>query len=820
MDGMSGNHSRSTVARRRWMLAAAIVVAMGVMGYLLLGPVLGPERASTDAHASSDLVRTTTSEASTVAPAPTTASATTREAAAKERTVAWSLRILDRATKQPVSRAHVSLRWTDSHADADSGDDGSVAIETEEHPNVDVIVDHPAYVPTSIPSTRAGELHDILLDRAGELKAVLRPTPSAPATVLLLEQVSDNANHWPVRRSETRDVASFARLPPGDYTLTAQLEGWIAPMLRSVRVRGGESREVVLDLVPASTLHGRLLLAESDTPVPGARVVLLAMRDSPPVADEAIAPTVTAADGRFEFRGLAAAQYKLYFTARDGLPSGGMFTVHRGEVLDQDFRTPPLMRLHGRTVDAEKRALSGATVALLSASEWIDALEHAARRLSPSDRPTATSRADGTFELSARYQNRNGMVFLVLAAPGAPLQPASSTWRNVDARSQAQADNDLDLGDVVVEASRTIHGRVKEESGAPVGGATVQVRSQYPDVVMIEVPTADDGSFSIDVCTESDGPMRFARMFARKEGYVCNRVFLNQKLADPLELVLHRARTVSGRVVDLDGRGVADLEIVLGTQLKEHGRGPNPGGGDAFTTTDASGHFQFVGVVAMESELTLARGVRKWKMQSRDPVTIPADGDTQASMVVASVEIVERASVRGRIVLPRSVPTISNLILRASPPKGDTDEADIFADAQGQGILAAEGEGFLLSNVTPGRRILNIVTNECVFVQQSITLMPGQTLDVGDIVLVRAAKITVRTIDADGKPAMDATVELVDGTNGKKRTLVKFKDAFATDDLSCGAHYDLVVHRTGHPDHVEGIDVPDQARFELSVHLE
>ena len=85
------------------------------------------------------------------------------------------------------------------------------------------------------------------------------------------------------------------------------------------------------------------------------------MRDSPPVVDDALAPTFTAADGRFEFHGLAAAQYKLYFTARDGLPSSASFTVHRGEVLDQDFRTPPLVRLHGRTVNAEKRASSQTT---------------------------------------------------------------------------------------------------------------------------------------------------------------------------------------------------------------------------------------------------------------------------------------------------------------------------------------------------------------------------------------------------------------------------------------------------------------------------
>ena len=807
-----------SAAGKRWALAAIVVAVLGVLGYLLLGPVLEPEHVSVTAHDDVGQHDTSSRVDHSVAHAPAADSAPVREAVAKEHAVTWNVRVLDKATHEPVARAHVELRSGAWHVEADCGDDGVLGLEAEEHPSVDLIVEHPSYVPAHVPGANASQQQEVLLERAGELRVVLRPAPTMPAIVSLFEQVSDDEKHWPSRRLDARELARFTQLAPGDYTLTARAEGWVSPTMRGLRMRGGESRDVILDLAPESRLRGRLLLADAESPVAGARVMLSSTDPTMRAVDSAPpAIATTELDGRFEFGGLTCARYKLLFQPRDGLPFSAFFVVSRsGSQLDQDFHTPSSLHVHGRAVDADTHPIPNATIALFSPTEWVDALEHGAQRLNMAERPTARSRVDGSFDLNARCQ-LNAMVFLMLAMPGKSLDAVSSTWRIVDvARDQA----DQDVGDVTVNPSRAIHGHVKDEGGSSVPGAKVEVSAQYPDMVLFEAACADDGSFSIDVCTRGNSRRELARRFGGAPGDVGDGVVLQSKLVDPIELILRRARTVSGRVVDTDGRGVSNIEVMLGTQLKEHKRGPKPGGGDASAITDENGRFKFADVVAMESELGLAHSVMgEWRMERREPTTIPGDGDQQATMVVSRNAIEERAILRGRLVLPAGLEALSATQLGARVRRPEGSGLDPTMVPGDEGTAQWDGNSFTLYGVRPGHLLFTCSSRECATVSRTIDVSPGETLDLGDIELVRSAQLVVRIVDASGKRVTDAIVQLRP-VDPLAPALGWSHAQYSFTGLVWGGKYDLYVRRNGHEDHVERIEVPTQAVFELEVHVE
>jgi hypothetical protein len=110
-------------------------------------------------------------------------------------------------------------------------------------------------------------------------------------------------------------------------------------------------------------------------------------------------------------------------------------------------------------------------------------------------------------------------------------------------------------------------------------------------------------------------------------------------------------------------------------------------------------------------------------------------------------------------------------------------------------------------------------SRECVTVSRTIDVSPGETFDLGDIELVRAAQLVVRIVDSSGKQLTDAIVQLrpVDPL-APALTLGSFRNGqYSIAGLVWGGKYDLYVRRNGHEDHVERIEVPTQTMFELEV---
>jgi hypothetical protein len=805
-------------------LVALVLLLAGIAFLVLLIDTDSTREAIRDDRSAEPAHSETVRDASAEKQASNMVDAASREAVASRTTVPCTLRVLDEASREPVAGARVHASVAGEEVEALSAADGTASLALNVPVGsapaaVDVVVDHPLFVRASLPSIRSTEPRDVLLRRAGELIVLLRPPPSGPATVILFEQISSAEKGWPSRRVEATDHARFSQLVPGDYALSANAPGVIAQALRGLRIRAGESREVTLELVPESVLHGRLLTSDGVQTIANAGVHFsIADRADSLAGTSEVDAGVTGQDGRFEARGLLPAAYRLRFVPREGLPFHGSITVHKsGEDLHEDFRAPATLRVLARVIDTDKRPVVGATVALFASSEWLDVLKKGTGGIDLPARPVAKTRLDGTFEINAPA-DASGSVYLAIFGPDCGVQPLCADWHEVARAPLGESSRegaDADLGDLVLSPPRIVAGQVVDPEKSPVPNAVIDVLGVYGDQVLSTIDCERDGSFRLTLSSYYDGPLRGGRIGARAPGLVGKRVYLNSKLPDPLVIVLQRTRTVVGSVVDAAGRAVPNLEILLGTQLPDHRLGPKPGGGDATARSDEHGRFEFTDVVAMESEITLAPSVRnEWRLLRREPETIAAAGDARVAMTVEHPLRTESATLRGRLVLPNGLEAITGLQMWTASQ--DRSAPRTSADA-----LSQDGETFTLRDVAPGRIVLTIVCRECAEVAKQLELMPGETFDVGDIELKRVATLIVHLTDAKNEPITDATLSLTPVDGGHRTDLLpRPKGVYLQGQIPCGQAYDLRVHRPRHEDHVERIDVPAQSQVELSLRVE
>jgi protocatechuate 3,4-dioxygenase beta subunit len=812
-------------ARKRWVLVAIVAAVLAGFGYLTLGPILGPSRESgtTRDEDARSAPKAPGERALTPDAAPTAAE---RQSVAKENAVAWKLRVLDESTRDPVSGARVRLSARDRQVDGVSAGDGSVVLELEgasQRSTADALVEHPSYFAVRVAALTPTEAHDVTMKRGGEIAGRCVPSPNAPAALSLYEQTSEDEKAWPVRRveSDAHGNFHFAQLEPGDYTLSAAFDGWTTPTLHSLRIESGKVRELTLNLTPASVLRGRLLSPGDELPIEGARVTISledARRASrEPAKDREV---TTGAGGRFEFRDLAATTYALVFRSRE---CGGfrrlLTVVHGGEPIDQDFYAPPKVIVHGRAVDARKMPLEDATFALLD--EFSSAnISSDVRHLSLDGIPSTHSAADGRFSITSRL-DKGGNQFLLMRSAEAAAAGMSWLWFSLYGSGDK---TDIDVGDVRLPRPRIINGVVRHASGAVVPSATVEVM-EFNKRTSSSTKSNDDGSFSIGA-PDDGGQRTFGlTLSARIPGFSSDRVKVDKPAADPIDLVLHPVRLITGRVIDTDGRAVPSIQIVLGTPLPDHKRGPKLGGGDIPQITDEFGRFRFEDVVSMESEIALDGKVQDdWLIETRDPATIPADGDQEVKIVARRVESKERASVRGRLVVAKELADVRELRIEALPLSETANEPDPNAypwRSKKRGIVERDGDAFVLGNVSPGRIMLQISCSDCVPVARPLEVRPGETFDVGDIALRRAVSVSVHLVDASGKPVSDAEVEFLSG-DGERATprVINFKNGTYYGRPPCGGSIDVRIRRAGRADRTQKLDVPCEAPVDAEMHVD
>ncbi len=296
---------------------------------------------------------------------------------------------------------------------------------------------------------------------------------------------------------------------------------------------------------PARTLTGVVVDAEHK-PVGGADVVAIGTPRAGYqglFADDPTAPTMhtaTNAEGAFRFDVARHRAFEIRVRTTDGR-IGYVPTILPGE--NVSVCVAPPAELTVELVSAiDGRPLFGVEVA----AQWTETSLLRQFANVPHRISTATTGADGQATLTNLAP---GMVDLVYEPSASGLAPARP-WR-VLAGEKARVT--LRVG----EPRRTFTGRVTDRAGNPIPGARVGTSVQFDRFTIAD----DTGHFEIATCV----PLGDLWLYVQADGFA-----LEQRLvADPehstsaILIELPPGRAVSGRIVDVDGKPLAGVPIVV-----------------------------------------------------------------------------------------------------------------------------------------------------------------------------------------------------------------------------------------------------------------
>ncbi|MEM1452109.1 MAG: carboxypeptidase-like regulatory domain-containing protein [Planctomycetota bacterium] len=223
----------------------------------------------------------------------------------------------------------------------------------------------------------------------------------------------------------------------------------------------------------------------------------------------------------------------------------------------------PLQRctVRGRVVDAAGDPIEGATVQLAAFRTWNEETE--ASPIPPFEGLMGNgwygfetrSAADGSFEIQAAPPSGERQRLVVFAGRFSSAFETSFGDGGDELHPLLRAGDDRDLGTIWLLASGVIRGTVTDLSGAPVEGVEMGISPMYSINFNPEALTDASGRYVLE-----RAPVGTFQVTARHDdyaGYKHDSVTVEAGVvSDPVDLVLERAKTVSGRVVDEDGAPV------------------------------------------------------------------------------------------------------------------------------------------------------------------------------------------------------------------------------------------------------------------------
>ena len=297
---------------------------------------------------------------------------------------------------------------------------------------------------------------------------------------------------------------------------------------------------------------------------------------------------------------------------------------------------------------------------------------------------------------------------------------------------------------IVLSAGAEVSGQVVATSGAAAPWAQVHVSSErgqrgmWGGGVSRAVVAGDDGRFHIKGL-----PRQPMELFADTAQAATESVPVDLSATpkkDGVKLVLSVVGTISGTVVDDDGKPVAEVQVLAVPDFWGGGdvsalitRGPS------FATTDGGGHFTVRGlqdgayrVRATRTDLSnwwagMGRGVKAHVGDANVKVVLQRDG-----------------AVVGR------VQTTSG-----NPPAAAT------VQVAGGSLVPAVGDRFRVDGVHPGT--FDLTVRGAGFpdkIVKNVDVKPGETTDVGVVTVERGRVISGRVVGSGGQGVDGATVVL------------------------------------------------------------
>jgi protocatechuate 3,4-dioxygenase beta subunit len=389
--------------------------------------------------------------------------------------------------------------------------------------------------------------------------------------------------------------------------------------------------------------------------------------------------------------------------------------------------------IRGRVLVDDKPA-PGVAVSVRAFEDGLaEARREARREDPPSPLAEATCRADGSFVLELK------------AAPGAPVRLAFSGGPAVPSVLPRLLDaSGEDVGDVRLARAQPLAGRVLDERGGPVVGATVTL---WPGAARRFPAEASGDTPAQHLTTKADGTFRFET--AAEQG---NRL----RVEAPAMATVERTQVPSGALLR---PVVLPIGLVLrGTVRASDKRTPAAGALVRFegrTTTRwfetrGDGSFLIEGVPREAGSLVADAGDR-----GRGVVPVAAGASEPQLVVLAPVAVVA-----GRVVDADS----------ARPLPG----VRLVARGEGGTFLGRSGSDgrYTIPGLAPQRYRLEADDERFVPWSRSITVAAGGS-ETQDVPLVRAATLVGRVLDEEGAPIAGAAVQVTRGAESPFRAFVR-----------------------------------------------
>jgi hypothetical protein len=552
----------------------------------------------------------------------------------------------------------------------------------------------------------------------------------------------------------------LAVAPGGGNMLAAAAPGYVLAFQEDA---AGDGQDFLLQ--PAALLPGRVEDA-AGRPIAWARVRAF------PVAQEHFSVSVfhrmearTGRDGRFRLRGLpAGASWTLKASAEGFAPGEQM--AETGE----PGQSPPPVRivlgpgttLAGRLVDPARRPVPGAEIVLEPSPD-------VGRRMSwgPGEELRATSGADGRFRFA-----HLGAGPLDLRTEHPDFAPAARSAIQVPDRTAA-----LDLGDLRLTPGATIEGRVTDEQGLPVAEAHVGASSfeaSWSPVSGEGVTTGPDGRFRLRGLT----PGQRVDVLVQHPAYVpFEAPGVEAPHAEPLDVVLRAARTLTGRVVNRAGRPIALAQVAVrdDAQISIAGGRSVSHGVSTSGRTDEEGRFVLsrlpAGLLNLQIE---APGFRKRTVEG---VLIPEKEDPAPLEVVLEPGTV----LEGRVLTASGAPA-ANLWIAAVPLPRKPGEIGSSArtDADGR---------YRMGELGAGRHEVLLHRGSGPLVTQKEIELTTEGTNRLDLTLPSRATVAGRIVNGEGAPVAGAELTLT-GTGSPRwfEATSSVDGTFRFEDVEAGVY--------------------------------
>lgn len=593
----------------------------------------------------------------------------------------------------------------DPAAAVEAGSEGRFVLKAPSVGMWSVVVTAPGRVPMRylpLPVTEPVELPPLeLVPDAGVEVRVLRKDgrPAAGAWVLLTTGSPDlvrtlRPDGWQVdSRLRRTDADGRVKLPR------------VAGETVKVHAFAPDSRRAAAT-VPAGTARTELVLE----PSAGGRTVEVRAPSSAPVAGIAISSGspawplgVTDSNGRLTVPADTEGPFDLL------LADGRRYKL---ESLPSAVDLPALRLLEGKVLDATSRK------PLAWALVW------------PGDDPgnlTFTG-PGGAYTVAERT---GGGAWVQVEAGG--FQPASANLPQGAAR----------IPTLALSPARTLAGRVVDKGGAPLGGVVLTVAGRKAafrlDRAASRALSDAEGRFLL----RGLAPAPSYDLAARRTGY--RAVQATVAAGGEVRLVLERARSAHGVVVDARKRPLAGVEVTV--RPSPAGSGPD---GAATVLTDGRGRFEVLALPAGRVDLEARR-------QGFAPTFVPgvavAPGPGPANL--GTLTLLSGVRIEGRVADTAGRPLAGAGAwlteegraqagtLRQREPDVKTDEAGRFA----------------LADLPPGRRVNVLVAREG-YVPSWVAGVEAPTARPLAVVLEPASRLRGRVEDASGEPVPEANVRL------------------------------------------------------------